>query len=650
MPTSPTKTLETFPNPDPTRDYLIEIETPEFTCLCPKTGQPDFATLQLEYVPDRLCVELKSLKLYIWSFRDEGHFHEKVTNTILNDLVHATQPRYMRLRAQFNVRGGLYTTVTAEHRKSGWNPPPPPPNHLPRIQRSARNAGEEPAPHAESDEPSSVTTTTVTTSATAGAQAADPASAPGPRSERFRMLRRGRVPAVAATAAAAGASVATASPPVRKATAAPARDICIGIDIGTTGCRAVAIDAAEKILAQAEAPLPPSLRHEGQITQDPAEWWKAVGASLKQVLAKVERKRVHRLTVAGTSGTLLLCDKKGSPITPGLMYNDSRAEAEAERIAAVAEPQSAAFGSGGSLAKLLWLQGKKSQARAAFALHQADWIANRLTGVYGHSDYHNCLKLGYDPARLGWPAWLQSLGVQGALLPEVHAPGEVLGKVTTEMASVFGLSPDTEVTAGTTDGVAAFIAAGATKPGHAVTVLGNTLVLKLLSERQIVAPGNGAYSHRLGRFWLAGGASNSGGNVLLQYFTLEQLREMTPLLDPDAPTGLHYYPLPDTGERFPVNDPRMPPKLEPLPSDSLMYLQAILEGIAHIEAQGYAVLTELGASPVTAIYTMGSGSQNPAWTRIRERMLGVKLEPARSHQPAFGAALVAAGIVEKSFA
>lgn len=125
MPTQPTKQLETFDNPMPERDYTIRIEVPEFTCLCPKTGQPDFATLHIEYVPDRKCVELKSLKLYVWSYRDEGAFHEKVTNTILDDLVAATAPRFMRLTAKFNVRGGIYTTVVAEHRQSGWQPPEP---------------------------------------------------------------------------------------------------------------------------------------------------------------------------------------------------------------------------------------------------------------------------------------------------------------------------------------------------------------------------------------------------------------------------------------------------------------------------------------------------------------------------------------------
>ena len=124
MSTQPSKTLETFPNPQPARDYRIHMEIPEFTCLCPKTGQPDFATLILDYIPDELCVELKSLKLYIWSFRNEGHFHEDVTNRILDDLAAATSPRFMRLTAKFYVRGGIFTNVVAEHRKQGWQPQP----------------------------------------------------------------------------------------------------------------------------------------------------------------------------------------------------------------------------------------------------------------------------------------------------------------------------------------------------------------------------------------------------------------------------------------------------------------------------------------------------------------------------------------------
>ena len=124
MPTQASKTLETFANPNPGRDYHIHMEIPEFTCLCPKTGQPDFATLFLDYIADQRCVELKSLKLYIWSFREEGHFHEDVSNRILDDLVRATDPRFMRLTAKFYVRGGIFTNVVAEHRKPGWEPAP----------------------------------------------------------------------------------------------------------------------------------------------------------------------------------------------------------------------------------------------------------------------------------------------------------------------------------------------------------------------------------------------------------------------------------------------------------------------------------------------------------------------------------------------
>lgn len=125
MPTQPATTLETFPNPNLSRDYTIHMEVPEFTCLCPKTGQPDFAVLSLDYVPDALCVELKSLKLYLWSFRDRGAFHEAVSNQILEHLVQTLAPRFVRLTARFNVRGGIYTSVVVEHRQPGWQPPPP---------------------------------------------------------------------------------------------------------------------------------------------------------------------------------------------------------------------------------------------------------------------------------------------------------------------------------------------------------------------------------------------------------------------------------------------------------------------------------------------------------------------------------------------
>ena len=611
MPTQPSKKLETFDNPFPDRDYLIEITSPEFTCLCPKTGQPDFAEMHLEYVPDRLCVELKSLKLYYWSFRNEGAFHEAVTNTILDDLVAATHPRYMCLRAHFYVRGGIYTTVEAEYRQPGWQPPPPPPEHLPRETRELPPRERE--VHAAREEGGG----------------------------RLRQLRR-ETAGGAGTGPAAEERVEAAPPP-------PA-PIYVGIDLGTTGCRVAAIDDDGQLLAQAEAPIPAPMQRETQVTQDPEQWWKAVSSALSQLFLAVDPQRVRSLAVDGTSSTVLLCDAAGHPVTPGLMYNDSRAQEQAEAIGRVADRNSGAHGAGSSLAKMLWLQQKDLHKKARHLLHQADWITGRLSGAWGQSDYNNCLKLGYDATGPGWPDWFGALGVHTGLLPEVHAPGEALATVSAETAAALGLSPDTRVLAGTTDGVAAFLAAGAETPGQGVSSLGSTLVLKLLSAAPVFSPPHGVYSHKLGAHWLAGGASNSGGAVLLQYFKVEQMEEMTLMLDPEHPTGLDYYPLPAVGERFPVNDPEMIARLEPLPGDSVAFFQAMLEGIANIEARGYALLAELGAPRLTEVRTTGAGARNPAWTRIREKRLGVPVVKARSELTAYGAALLAAGIVARRFA
>ena len=420
----------------------------------------------------------------------------------------------------------------------------------------------------------------------------------------------------------------------------PTDGIFLGIDFGTSGCRAVAINAGGELLAQAETPFG------ANAAADPAQWWQALTHVLKDVLAAVNREKVRALAVDGTSATLLLCDAQGRPLTPALLYSDRRALAQSTQIAARAPQQAAVHGPSSSLAKLLWFQDNGLAKQAAHALHQADWIAGRLTGAYGHSDYHNCLKLGYDAERRAWPAWLADLGVNTALLPQVHAPGESLGPLHPGVAALLGLAPETQVRAGTTDGVAAFLAAGAHAPGHGVTSLGSTLVLKLVSDRPVFSPVHGVYSHRLGDLWLAGGASNSGGAVLAQYFSAEELHALTPMLKPDAPTGLDYYPLPDIGERFPVNDPALAPRLSPRPADRVVFLQGLLEGIARIEARGYELLAELGAPRLTALWTTGGGAQNPAWERLRARRLKVPLHTARSALAAYGSARLAAGLHE----
>jgi sugar (pentulose or hexulose) kinase len=183
--------------------------------------------------------------------------------------------------------------------------------------------------------------------------------------------------------------------------------------------------------------------------------------------------------------------------------------------------------------------------------------------------------------------------------------------------------------------------AGVDRPGVAVTSLGSTLVLKLLSETRVDAPQYGVYSHRYGQLWLAGGASNSGGSVLRQYFSDQQLAELSHQIDPDDGSGLDYYPLPERGERFPVNDPQLVPRLEPRPADDRAFLHGLLESIARIEARGYRKLMELGASPLKRVVTAGGGAQNDTWRRIRERLLGVPVGASEYTEAAYGAARLA---------
>ena len=246
-----------------------------------------------------------------------------------------------------------------------------------------------------------------------------------------------------------------------------------------------------------------------------------------------------------------------------------------------------------------------------------------------------------SPVKREWPKWLTGLCIDSTLLPRTYAPGTTIAPVDKSIAQQLGMPAHCRLVAGTTDSIAAFIATGACETGEAVTSLGSTLVLKLISDKPVFSSRLGVYSHRLGDSWLAGGASNSGGKVLLKYFDQASMDEMTPLLEPGAPTGLDYYPLVQAGERFPRNDPGLKPMLEPHPGDEVKFFQAILEGIAGIEAEGYRALSQLGAPAVTKVFTSGGGSSNPAWRKIRELKLGVPVEIAQHSEASYGTALLA---------
>ena len=413
----------------------------------------------------------------------------------------------------------------------------------------------------------------------------------------------------------------------------------LGIDVGTSGVRGIAIDSVGDVAAMVSAPLPTPVASDGGLRQEPQLWWAAVAEVIRDITASLRATSIRSLAVDGTSGTLLVTDARGTPLAPAGMYNDASAAHLSGRIKEVAPLESGAHGSTSPLARLLVLQAQHPEAR--HALHQADWIAARLTGRLGLSDDNNALKLGYDPVARCWPPWLDALAVRRELLPSVVAPGTPLGPVRAEIAAGLGLGADCMVVAGTTDGCASFLATGADAPGDGVTALGTTLTLKLMSPVPVFAPAHGVYSHRLGDRWLVGGASNSGGKALLRFFTTARMAELTPLLRPDRPTGLDWHPLPEPGERFPVADPALSFTPEPRPADDVQLFQGLLEGIANVEATAYRLLAKLGAPTLRTVRTVGGGAGNPAWTAIRARLLDVPMPPVLSLEPAYGTALLA---------
>ncbi|PAY21007.1 carbohydrate kinase [Rhodopirellula sp. SM50] len=432
-------------------------------------------------------------------------------------------------------------------------------------------------------------------------------------------------------------------------------DLFLGIDIGTSGVRSTVITQRGEPIATAIAGLPKPIEIDSRPCQDPDLWWIAACDCLSDLAKRLKLGDrnlgdVRALSVAGTSGTLLLADESLTPVSPGYLYNSAGFNREAKIIAAHAPPDSIANGPGSALARLMFLQKLNTFRPARFIFHQADWIAAKFLGGSqvqggGLSDETNVLKMGYDVVHRRWPDWIADCGIPTRSLPHVHPVGDRFGTISDAVCKQFGFAHDVSVVAGTTDSNAAFLASGACQRGEGVTSLGTTLAIKLLSDQPVFDPSRGIYSHRIGDMWLPGGASNSGGGVLLDFFTPDQLSELQSNLDPSTPTGLDYYPLSKPGERFPIADPNLVPRLTPRPQDDAVFLQGMLESIAEIERVGYAALQELGAPKVHQISTAGGGAANDAWTQIRTRVLAVPVLNADSSEAAVGAARIAAGLI-----
>ncbi|MEG5079332.1 FGGY-family carbohydrate kinase [Microcoleus sp. AT8-B4] len=415
-------------------------------------------------------------------------------------------------------------------------------------------------------------------------------------------------------------------------------NLYLGIDFGTTGARSTVIDSQGTVHCETEHTFA-----NAQKPELPSVWQNALWAVIEQIPPAI-RNQVRAIALDGTSSTVMLCNTDGIPVCEPILYNDARGAAVTERLRAIAPAKHTVLSATSSLAKLLWWQegGHGGTAPTVF-LHQADWLAFLLHGKLGISDYHNALKLGFDVDTLCYPNWLIE-GIAGAAtpeLPQVIAPGTPVGEVRTQVGDRFGFSRDCMVCAGTTDSIAAFLASGVNLPGEAVTSLGSTLAVKLLSHTRVDDSRYGIYSHKLGDLWLVGGASNTGGAVLRHFFTDVELDNYSTQIDPEQESLLDYYPLLKKGDRFPINDPNLPPRLEPRPTDSVEFLHGLLESIARIEARGYQLLQELGATPLTKVYTAGGGAKNAVWSAIRKRYLKVPVETPVHTAAAYGSALLA---------
>ncbi|MCC7352902.1 MAG: FGGY-family carbohydrate kinase [Anaerolineae bacterium] len=432
----------------------------------------------------------------------------------------------------------------------------------------------------------------------------------------------------------------------------------LGIDVGTGGARAVVCDSQGTVIAQADEPFPhetaPSLPP-GWFEQEPGTWWAATVTCLRRVTyllkdAGHDVAAIVGVSVTSTSGTVCTIGKEGEPLGPALMYNDGRAEAEAETLHLVGkeleERLGYRFAPSFALAKILWLQKhepQRSQATHLF-LSPTDFIIGRLTCEYGITDYTNALKTGYDLIGDAWPDFIQvSLGIPLERLPRVAPPGTMVATVSRQAAEQTGLVAGTRVLAGMTDGCASQVSTGAVAPGQWNSTLGTTLVIKGVTRALIQDPAGRVYCHRHpDGYWLPGGASNTGGDGISRRFAASRLDALNAQSLHCAPTGLIVYPLARLGERFPFAHPQAQGFVLGEASDEATLYTAHLEGVGYVERLAYDVLASLGAEVGDEVYVAGGATSSSAWLQLRSDILGKALKVPAAGSGAKGAAIVAA--------
>ncbi len=431
------------------------------------------------------------------------------------------------------------------------------------------------------------------------------------------------------------------------------KEIAIGLDVGTGGARALAMDLSGAVVAGARADLPAeAVFVDGPcVEQDPRAWTTAAEAALKQLTAKLKDKyAIIAISVDATSGTFLLVDANHEPLTRGLMYNDLRAAEQApeaaEALRDVLGPFGITIAGAFALPKIMHLARTQAETFACCRriVHQTDWIVGMLCGRYDVTDISTALKTGADPGKLEWPSAIgERLGIACDLLPKIVLPGVVIGEVTADAAARTGLPKGTPVVSGCTDGTAGCLASGAKAAGDLNVTLGTTLVFKAVADRPLLDPSGAVYNHRHpAGGYLPGAASSTGGEWVTKYFANANLDALGEEAAGLLPTGRPVYPLVKKGERFPFSCPTATGfGLEEL-ADPVMRFAAGCEGTAFVERMSLEAFAKLGLSIAETIYATGGGTSGQTWLRIRaavnRRVYAVPEQP----ECAAGAAVLAA--------
>ncbi len=410
--------------------------------------------------------------------------------------------------------------------------------------------------------------------------------------------------------------------------------VWLGGDLGTGGVRVVAVDGDGAVLGRGERPLESHRTADGRHEQDPDRWWPAFAAATRDALAAVEADRVGGVAVCGTSGTCVLVDPDGAPLSPALMYDDTRAAAQATWMGTPAS---------WALPKLLWLHERHPDlAGRARVAHQPDVITRRLAGHPVPADSSHALKTGYDLAAEAWPAAVRD-ALAPSTLPDVVRPGTRLGGVGAAAAAETGLATGTPIFAGMTDGCAAQIATGALAPGDWSSVLGTTLVLKGVATTPLTDPAGVIYNHRApDGEWLPGGASSCGAGALAAAFPGRDLDRLTVAAAPHRATELLTYPLVGRGERFPFAAPDAEGFVVGIPGDDGERFAALLQGLAFVERLCFDVLDRLGAPTGGELTLTGRAAANRPLCQLRADALGRTVRRLEHGDSAFGMAVLAA--------